>query len=187
VAKLDRVPVPPAAHATSWLPGAQFAVLAAPTPQLIRVGGQGAEGALAGPEFATALTFARGQLAPDWVTGTLAPRWRVGAVQETQLSGDAARWWGTGKLVEFAAAIPDVSVLYQLVSSVRRDTCRWCSLELIGDRCAFCAAPALPPEPQPPLPPGPARAPLREAGRNGPRESLPTHYGNAVVADPRGL
>src|SRR5204862_5807011 len=47
----------------------------------------------------------------------------------------------TQKLIEFAAAIPDPSVLHRLVSSVRREECRWCGLELIGERCAFCATP----------------------------------------------
>lgn len=50
-------------------------------------------------------------------------------------------WWGTGKVVEFAAYLPDLPVLYQLVSSVRRETCHWCAMELIGDRCGFCGAP----------------------------------------------
>ncbi|GAA3047711.1 hypothetical protein GCM10020000_29840 [Streptomyces olivoverticillatus] len=48
---------------------------------------------------------------------------------------------GHPRAVEFAAAIPDPSVLYQLVASVRREECRWCGLELIGDRCGFCSAP----------------------------------------------
>ncbi|WP_347178634.1 hypothetical protein [Streptomyces iconiensis] len=151
VAKLDRVPVSLGSHAKSWMPGAQFAVLAAPTPELVRLGGEGAPG-LTGPQFATHLTVATGQLATDWVTGTLGPRWQVGEVHEAYLPEDSPAWWGTGKLVEFVAAIPDVSVLYQLVSSVRRDECHWCGLELIGDRCAFCAAPAPPvtPAPAPP-------------------------------------
>ena len=65
------------------------------------------------------------------------------------LPEESVRWWGTGKLVEFAAGLSDVSVLYQLVSSVRRETCHWCGLELIGDRCGFCAAPLREPEPPP--------------------------------------
>ncbi|MFD1833093.1 MULTISPECIES: hypothetical protein [Streptomyces] len=143
VARLDRVPVSLTAHARSWVPGSQFAVLAAPRPQMVKVGGGDA---LAGPEFATRLTLAPGQLSPEWVTGTLAPGWRVHGVQEVPLPAESSRWWGTGRLVEFAAAIPDVSVLYQLVSSVRREECRWCGLELIGDRCAFCSAPVAPPD-----------------------------------------
>ncbi|PJE96635.1 hypothetical protein CUT44_16450 [Streptomyces carminius] len=142
VARLDRVPVSLTAHARSWVPGSQFAVLARPTPQLVRIGG---DGLLAGPEFATELTVATGPLSADWVTGTLAPHWRVGGLHRAPLPEDSARWWGTGKLTEFAAAIPDISVLYQLVSSVRREECHWCGLELIGDRCAFCSAPAAPP------------------------------------------
>ncbi|MCF6522032.1 hypothetical protein HOY81_02810 [Streptomyces sp. JJ36] len=156
VAKLDRVPVGLRAHAKSWLPGAQFGVLAAPAPQLVRIGGRDGT-PLAAPQFATRLTVAAGSLSPDWVTGTLARQWRVGEVQETALPEDSPRWWGTGKLAEFAAAIPDVSVLYQLVASVRRDTCRWCGLELIGDRCAFCAAET--PPPAPPDSSGPAGPP----------------------------
>jgi hypothetical protein len=158
VAKLDHLPGSLTANAKSWNPRAQFAVLAAPTPQLVRTdsaGGSGGAGtggasgsgaglraALTGPQFPTHLTVARGQLNSDWVSSSLAPQWRVGDVQETYLPDESAGWWGTGRLVEFAAAIPDVSVLYRLVSSVRRDECHWCGLELIGDRCAFCAAPA---------------------------------------------
>ncbi|MFD7626051.1 hypothetical protein ACFV7Q_08380 [Streptomyces sp. NPDC059851] len=196
VARLDRVPVGLKAHARSWSPGAQFAVLAHPTPHLARLGtsgagpvhgsrgsGSGAEGregrgrrarggrrAAAGggaaqgggvlppgPAYATQLTFARGQLASDWVTAELAPAWQVQGVMENPLPADSAAWWATPKLVEFAAGIPDLPVLYQLVASVRRDECRWCGLELIGDRCGFCAAPLNPP--QPAAPPPAAEAP----------------------------
>nr|WP_155073758.1 hypothetical protein [Streptomyces taklimakanensis] len=143
VARLDRVPVGLTAHARSWVPGTRFAVLAGPRPHLVKADG---DGALAGPGFATRLTYAAGRVAPDWVTDTLAPGWRVHGVQEVELPAESPRWWGTGKLVEFVAAIPDVSVLYQLVSSVRREECHWCGLELIGDRCAFCSAPAAPSE-----------------------------------------
>ncbi|MFD3807442.1 hypothetical protein ACFWTC_28415 [Streptomyces sp. NPDC058619] len=176
VAKLDRIPVSLKAHARSWSPSAQFAVLAHPAPHLARLSGAGggrtggshgaghgagrakgsggAAAALpAGPEFATHLTFARGQLASDWVTAELAPAWQVQGVMENPLPADSAGWWGTPKLVEFAAGIPDPSVLYQLVASVRREECRWCGLELIGDRCGFCAAPLTAPPPPPPAEP----------------------------------
>lgn len=143
VAKLDRVPVSLGAHAKSLVSRAQFAVLAAPAPELVRVGeAEGAE--LSGPRFATQLTLARGQAGAEWVAGPLARSWRVGEVREEHLPADSPSWWGTGKLTEFAAAIADVSMLYQLVASVRRDTCHWCGLELIGDCCAFCASPAQP-------------------------------------------
>ncbi|MDQ1036430.1 hypothetical protein QFZ75_002846 [Streptomyces sp. V3I8] len=145
VARLDRVPVSLRSHAKSWVPGAQFAVLATPRPQLVRVG----QGDLTGPEFGTRMLVAPGQLPADWVTGTLAPAWRVQGVATVPLPAESARWWGTGKLAEFAAGLHDVSVLYQLVSSVRREECHWCGLELIGDRCGFCAAP---------LSPGPSRS-----------------------------
>ncbi|MFI2616017.1 hypothetical protein [Streptomyces sp. NPDC018584] len=140
VTRLDRVPVTLQSHAKSWLPGAQFAVLATPRPELVKIpGGDGA--GLTGPGFSTRMLYAPGRLAPGWVTDSLAPAWHVQGVAEARLPAESARWWATGKLVEFAAAIPDISVLYQLVSSVRRDDCHWCGLELIGDRCAFCAAP----------------------------------------------
>ncbi|RAJ71628.1 hypothetical protein K378_00448 [Streptomyces sp. Amel2xB2] len=145
VTKLDRLPASLTASAKSWNPRAQFAVLAAPTPQLVRTDGGdsgGARSVLSGPQFPTQLTVAHGQSTATWVSGTLAPQWRVADVHEVYLPEESPKWWGTGKLVEFAAAIPDVSVLYRLVSSVRRDECHWCGLELIGDRCAFCAAPA---------------------------------------------
>ncbi|MFJ6483238.1 hypothetical protein ACIQK6_24410 [Streptomyces sp. NPDC091682] len=159
VAKLDRVRVPVGlgAHARSWSPSAQFAVLAHPKPHLAKLaGGGGSQGGAhgprgatlpAGPEFATHLTFARGQLASDWVTAELAPAWQVQGVLENPLPAASPGWWGTPKLVEFAAGIPDLTVLYQLVASVRREECRWCGLELIGDRCGFCAAPLTAPPP----------------------------------------
>ncbi|GLJ87900.1 hypothetical protein [Streptomyces poonensis] len=143
VAKLDRVPVSLKTHAKSWVPGAQFGVLAHPKPQLVRIG----EGDLTGPEFGTRLLVASGQAPSDWVTATLAPSWQVQGVANVPLPDESPRWWGTGKIVEFAAGLYDVSVLYQLVSSVRRELCHWCGLELIGDRCGFCAAPL--PELQP--------------------------------------
>ncbi|MEU9003501.1 hypothetical protein [Streptomyces sp. NPDC048551] len=156
VAKLDRVPVGLKAHARSWSPSAQFAVLAHPRPHLAKLGSAGpaaagAQGVLPpGPGFATHLTFARGTLSSDWVTAELVPAWQVQGVMENPLPADSAGWWATPKLVEFAAAIPDVSVLYQLVASVRREECRWCGLELIGDRCGFCAAPLAAPPPEDP-------------------------------------
>ncbi|MCX5584808.1 hypothetical protein [Streptomyces erythrochromogenes] len=169
VAKLDRVRVPVGlgSHARSWSPSAQFAVLAHPTPHLAKLGstggGRGGRGGShgasravhgtapaalpAGPDFATHLTFARGQLASDWVAAELGPAWQVQGVMENPLPAASPAWWGTPKLVEFAAGIPDLSVLYQLVASVRREQCRWCGLELIGDRCGFCAAPLTAPPP----------------------------------------
>ncbi|MGV9315069.1 hypothetical protein ACWDR0_23235 [Streptomyces sp. NPDC003691] len=146
VAKLDRVPVGLKSHAKSWVPGAQFAVLAGPTPELIRVGSadRGAAPLLTGPDFATRMVIARGQAQPDWVTGTLAPGWQTQGVDEVPLPAASADWWGTPKLVEFAAFLPDIAILYQLVSSVRRETCSWCGIQLIGDLCGFCAAPPVP-------------------------------------------
>lgn len=229
VAKLDQVPVSLTAHAKSWMPRAQFAVLAAPTPQLVRLengggsggggaggSGGGAEATLAGPQFPTHLTVAHGQLTSEWVSGTLARQWNVRGLQEAYLPKESARWWGTGKLIEFAAAIPDVSVLYQLVSSVRRDECHWCGLELIGDRCAFCAAPALygPASRRAPGSRAPTTARTDAAGRTDTAARTDTtarnataarggaglggyrraaadrpssHPRHAVVADPRGL
>ncbi|MFI8851375.1 hypothetical protein [Streptomyces sp. 891-h] len=190
VAKLDRVPVAVGSHARSWLPGTQFAVLAAPTPELIRLGTPGSEGGLTGPRFATELTVAPGQLSADWALRTLPARWRVARVHETPLPRDSAAWWGTAKLTEFVAAIPDVSVLYQLVASVRRDECPGCGLELIGDRCAFCATPlppaptasSVPPAPRAPAPRAPSTPPpVPSAAPSAPATSEP------VVADPRGI
>ncbi|GHJ35345.1 hypothetical protein Sm713_09540 [Streptomyces sp. TS71-3] len=138
VARLDHVPVSLKSHAKSWVPGSQFGVVAGSHPQLVKIGG---EDRLAGPDYATHLTVARGQLQSDWVTGTLAPAWGVRGVHETALPEDSGRWWGTQKLIEFAAHLSDISVIHQLVSSVRRERCHWCGMELIGDRCCFCAAP----------------------------------------------
>ncbi|MEV6025523.1 hypothetical protein [Streptomyces sp. NPDC052036] len=136
VTRLDRIPVSLASHAKSWVPNAQFAVLAHPRPRLVRIGQE----ELPGPEFGTRMIVAAGQPPSDWVTATLAPAWRVQGVATVPLPQDSGRWWGTQRLVEFAAGLHDVSVLYQLVTSVRREVCHWCGLELIGDRCGFCAA-----------------------------------------------
>ncbi|WP_186776805.1 hypothetical protein [Streptomyces salinarius] len=137
VARLDRVPVDLKAHARSWVPGSQFGVVAHPEPQLVRIG---PEAALSGPEFGTSLLVAKGQLPSDWVTGTLAPSWRVRGLLETALPAESADWWGTGRLTEFCAYLPDLSVLYQLVTSVRQSACHWCGIDVIGDRCVFCSA-----------------------------------------------
>ena len=137
VTRLDRVPVGLKSHAKSWVPGSQFGVLAHPNPELIRIG----TGRLTGPDFVTRLAVANGQLQSDWVTGTLAPEWQTQGLEEAALPADSPGWWGTSKLIEFAAFLPDISVLYQLVSSVRREVCTWCGMELIGDRCGFCSAP----------------------------------------------
>ncbi|MFI9721717.1 hypothetical protein ACIHFE_19000 [Streptomyces sp. NPDC052396] len=154
VARLDRVPVSLAPHLRSLLPGAAFGVLVNPAPCLIRLGKAEPPG---GPAFPTRLTVARTKprKGPDWVLETLAPHWRVQGVQEVgPLPDGSGQWWGTQRAVEFAAAIPDPSILYHLVASVRRERCRWCGLELLGDRCGFCSAPHLPPDHQLP----PARA-----------------------------
>lgn len=138
VARLDRVPVTLKAHARSWMPGSQFGVLAHPVPELVRIGSGPA--ALAGPEFGTWLLVAKGQLQSDWVTGTLAPSWRTHGLREVPLPAESSAWWGTGRLIEFCAFLPDLSVLYQLVTSVRQSACHWCGIDLIGDRCVFCSA-----------------------------------------------
>ncbi|MEV8595873.1 hypothetical protein [Streptomyces sp. NPDC052012] len=143
VARLDRVPVDLKQHARSWVPGSQFAVLAHPQPQLVRLG---PEATLDGPEFGTWMLVAKGQLQSDWVTATLAPSWKVQGLRETPLPAESPGWWGTGKLIEFCTYLPDLSVLYQLVTSVRRGACHWCGIDVIGDRCVFCSA--TPPVPE---------------------------------------
>lgn len=139
VIRLERADVGLGDHLASLLPGARFGVLVNPVPRLLRIGvGETPDG----PGFGTRLTLARGRPVggEDWVLDTVAPHWRVQGVQETVFPAESARWWGTRRAVEFAAAIGDPSVLYQLVTSVRREECRWCGLELIGDRCGFCRA-----------------------------------------------
>lgn len=146
VARLDRVPVGLKSHAKSWVPGSQFGVLAHPEPQLVRIT---PEAALPGPEFGTWMLVAKGQLQSDWVTGTLAPSWKVQGLRETPLPAESPGWWGTGKLIEFCSYLPDLSVLYQLVTSVRRTRCHWCGIDVIGDRCVFCSAtPPVPDQPR---------------------------------------
>ncbi|MFI9807178.1 hypothetical protein ACIHEJ_22920 [Streptomyces sp. NPDC052301] len=146
VARLDRVPVGLKAHAKSWMPGSQFAVLAHPEPQLVKVE---PDVTLMGPEFNTWMVLARGQLQSDWVAG-LGTRWSVHGLREVPLPAESAVWWGTGRMVEFCSYLADLSVLYQLVTSVRQTGCHWCGLDVIGDRCVFCSA--LPPVYEPPAP-----------------------------------
>ncbi|MEU9732311.1 hypothetical protein [Streptomyces sp. NPDC048002] len=143
VAKLDRVPVGLKSHAKSWVPGSHFGVLAHPEPQLVRIG---SEAALTGPEFGTRMVVAKGQLQSDWVTDTLAKSWSVQGLREAPLPAESAQWWGTGRLIEFCAYLSDLSVLYQLVTSVRQSACHWCGIDVIGDRCVFCSA--TPPVPE---------------------------------------
>ncbi|MQY14826.1 hypothetical protein SRB5_50020 [Streptomyces sp. RB5] len=149
LSKLDRVPVALGRHLKSRLPGAQHAVLAAPREEAAK-----ADRPPAGPDFATTLVVARGQLAGDWPERVLAPAWRVRAVLEVPLPGPSAAWWATSRVVEFAAGIFDPGVLHQLVASVRRERCPWCGLEVLGDRCVLCVAPVPPgiPAPSPPTP-----------------------------------
>jgi hypothetical protein len=143
VTRLDRVPVGLKSHTRSWVPGSQFGVLAHPEPQLVRIG---PEAALTGPEFGTRMLVAKGQLQSDWVTDTLARSWSVQGLREVPLPAESERWWGTGRLIEFCAYLSDLSVLYQLVTSVRRSACHWCGIDVIGDRCVFCSA--TPPVPE---------------------------------------
>lgn len=148
VTRLDRVPVGLKSHAKSWVPGSQFGVLAHPTPQLVRIG-PGAT--LTGPEFGTSMLVAQGQLQSDWVSATLARAWNAQGLREAVLPAESTAWWGTAKLIEFCAFLPDLSVLYQLVTSVRQNSCHWCGIDVIGDRCVFCSA-------TPPVHEQPARA-----------------------------
>lgn len=144
VAKLDRVPVGLKAHARSWVPGSQFAVLAHPEPQLVKVA---PDATLKGPDFSTWLLVAKGQLQSDWAGG-LGSQWGVHGVREVPLPAESPVWWGTGRMVEFCGYLADLSVLYQLVTSVRQTSCHWCGLDVIGDRCVFCSA--TPPAHEPP-------------------------------------
>ena len=95
---------------------------------------------LPGPEFGTSMLVAQGQLQSDWATATLAKSWNAQGLREVVLPAESATWWGTGKLIEFCAYLPDLSVLYQLVTSVRQNSCHWCGIDVIGDRCVFCSA-----------------------------------------------
>jgi hypothetical protein len=138
VAKLDRIDVPVGAHLKSLVPGRHFAAIAHPEPYLAPADDSAVP---AGPAFVTQLAVAIGQgVDPGWVKGPLARAWRTQYTRNVPLPSDSARWWGTGRLVEFVAYIADVGVLYQVVTSVRRDTCGWCGLEVIGDQCLFCSA-----------------------------------------------
>ncbi|WNI17467.1 hypothetical protein [Actinacidiphila sp. ITFR-21] len=136
VAKLDRVPVGVGSHVRSLVPGRHFAVLAHPEPYLAEAD---ADHLPPGPGYQTQLALAGTGVDAGWITGPLADAWHSQHLREVPLPPDSARWWGTSRLVEFTAYIADVGMLYQLVTSVRRDTCTWCGLEVIGDQCLFCA------------------------------------------------
>jgi hypothetical protein len=141
IARLDRIPVSVGAQLKSYVPRRHFAAFAHPEPRLAEAGAD-PRAIPPGPAYLTQLAFAPGPGAPDpaWVTGPLAHAWRSQHVREVALPPDSARWWGTGRLVEFVAYIADVGMLYQLVTSVRRNSCSWCGLEVIGDQCLFCSA-----------------------------------------------
>lgn len=136
LARLDRVPVGVGRHVKSLVPGRHFAVLAHPEPYVAEAA---PDSVPPGPGYQTQLAVAGRGLDPAWITGPLAAAWRTRHVREIPLPADSPQWWGTGKLVEFTAYIADIGMLYQLVTSVRRDTCPWCGLEVIGDQCLFCA------------------------------------------------
>ncbi len=136
VARLDRIEVGFGAHLKSLVPGTRFAVLATPRPVLEPLAGRTR---LPGPQYATELAHTGGGPDEQWVTGRLGVDWKCRAVRQLALPRDSARWWGTGRLVEFAAYIADVGMLYRLVTSAHRAPCEWCGLERIGDRCGFCA------------------------------------------------
>jgi hypothetical protein len=135
VARLDRIPVGVGAHVKSLVPGRHFVAIAHPEPYL----GPADPAVPPGPGYQTQLAVAGKGLDAAWITGPLATAWRAQHVREVPQEPDAAQWWGTSRLVEFTAYIADVGMLYQLVTSVRRDTCTWCGLEVIGDQCLFCA------------------------------------------------
>ncbi|SFF46998.1 hypothetical protein SAMN05216251_11581 [Actinacidiphila alni] len=156
VARLDRVPVGVGTHVKSLVPGRHFAVVAHPEPYL---GEAAPDSVPPGPGYQTQLAIAGKGVDPGWITGPLATAWRSQYLREVPLPTDSARWWGTGKLVEFTAYIADVGMLYQLVTSVRRDTCTWCGLEVIGDQCLFCATRL-----------GDRTAPAKHAAARPPRE-----------------
>ncbi|MEV4939700.1 hypothetical protein [Streptomyces zaomyceticus] len=137
VTRLDHVRVGLRAHATSWIPTSRFGVIAHPAPQVVRIGTQAA---LAGPGFGSWMLVAEGRLKTDWISTTLAPAWNMSGLRRTALPTESAAWWGTGKLVEFCSYLHDPAILHQLVSSARRSVCRWCGIDVIGDRCVFCSA-----------------------------------------------
>lgn len=137
VSRLDRVQVGLRSHLRSWVPGAQFVVTANPQPGLDQID---AATRLPGPNFLTHLAYAAQGLGAEWVTGELVRQWRPAHVHAVPVPAASAGWWGSQRLVEFAAYIPDPGVLYRLATSVRRDTCGWCGLEVIGDQCLFCSA-----------------------------------------------
>jgi hypothetical protein len=177
VARLDRVPVTLGAHAHGGtpkpaglrgrVPGAQFAVLAAPRPRLVRVG---RDPVPPGPDFATGLVHASGRLDAAWVTGELAAGWRVQSMEMAPLPAASVPWWATEKVCEFAAGITDPLVLSRLVASVQRARCSWCGLEIIGDRCLLCATP-VPPGPAAPSPAPPQVVPA--PAQSVPAQSVP--------------
>ena len=132
-----RVPVGLGSHLRSWVPGVHFAVLAGPEPRITEVSDSAR---LPGPGYPTHLAVSGTGPGTEWLRTRLGADWKCQYLRDLPALPAAPRWWGTTKLVEFAAYIADVGVLYQLVSSAHRERCRWCGLEMVGDRCGFCAA-----------------------------------------------
>ncbi len=160
VARLDRVPVGLGSHLRSWVPGVHFAVLAGPEPRITEVSDSAR---LPGPGYPTHLAVSGTGPGTEWLRTRLGADWKCQYLRDLPALPAAPRWWGTTKLVEFAAYIADVGVLYQLVSSAHRERCRWCGLEMVGDRCGFCAAVTA--APLPPPPPGRGTAPPESGAR----------------------
>ncbi|MFD7921615.1 hypothetical protein ACFV3R_20610 [Streptomyces sp. NPDC059740] len=196
---LDRLDVDLRAHLRSWLPGSSFVALAHPEPHLVPLDRGHPPEALPAPGHAVSLTLARGQSHSDWVRTDLGRVWQAYTTHEVPLPVESTAWWGTNKLVEFVAALPDLSVLHQLVTSVRREECGWCGAELIGDHCAFCATPVPredephPPAPEPKRsapatrPPRPDQEATAPGGAPAPHPAEPSWPGVAQpVAVPQG-
>lgn len=137
VAHLDRIDVGIGSHLRSWVPGAQFVVTANPTPRVLQLA---EDTQLPAPQYLTHLAVAEGGSTADWIKNQLVRQWRTPQLMQVSLPADSPPWWGTQKLAEFAAYIPDVRMLYQLITSVRMDNCHCCGLEVIGDQCLFCSA-----------------------------------------------
>ncbi len=101
-ARTDRLPVPlPPVTGPRSAVSAPHAVLARPTAQLVPAGDRSGAAGLAGPQFATTLTYAAGRFDSAWVTGPLARQWQVQGCTRCRCprsrpaGGTPPSWWSS--------------------------------------------------------------------------------------------
>lgn len=121
----------------SLLPGGSFVVRRDPAPAVWSMGeGDALEAPqLPGPGAVAVAGTGRGG---GWAAETLARAAGGGPVCDVGASGDAARWWGSGRALELVAYPTDIDRLSGELFS-RPEHCLWCDEPLVGESCRLCA------------------------------------------------